>query len=791
MTYSPSHPPSSVPDLGLLLRRLRVAAGLTQEELAERAGISSRAVSDIERGLRTGIYRDTAERLASALGLDPVARRDLTEAARRPPSAARDLGSLPPPPPTPLHGRDGELRELARLIEPGGRRLVTLVGAPGVGKSRLALEAAHLAAAAGRAAWFVALAPISRADSVPSAVLRALDLPDTGDALRLIAQRVPPGGLVILDNFEHLLDAAMWLGDLLAGCPSITVLTTSRAPLRLRLEHQLMVEPISEEAALELLHERAAAGRHAQRWGPGDRELARHVCAQLDCLPLALELAAAALSSMTLASLRAGLEEHLDVLGEGMRDMPARHRNVRSAVAWSADLLSPADRRLLRSLSVFSGTFAIDAVRTVARLDVQGATRGLGRLVEQSLVSLSGDPRATTRYQLLEVVRQAVRDEALAAGELLTFRLRHLEHYVALAEEAEPHLHGPGRAEWSEVLLSEADNLEAALAFAAEHGQTDLGLRLGTALWRWWRQRDALNPGRAHFRRLLAAPPGSPAVRARALWAASWLALHQQDHAESRRLNEELLSLATKTGDQLARRNALTGLGMVLRAEGAAAASLPLFREALELATRAGDRWILATSIFNVAQPLLETGAFVEGEEMLEEARHRYLELGDLGFAARMLLYRSQSAIRLDETDRAAAHVAEAARTFVGLDEPWGQVECLEMAGVILAAAGREEAGAAALAKARATRALLGSAQLGPDARIVEEVVTAARLRSGDRWRAASTAGEQKPLDAALAAALGELARLRMDGHDDAPSVPETSQASVAQADPVGESGEA
>lgn len=757
MTHSPSHPPTSVPDLGMLLRRHRQAAGLTQEELAELAGISARAVSDIERGLRTGIYRDTADRLAGALRLEPEARAGLLEAARRPTAASAIASTLPPAPPTPLHGRQAELEAIAQLIDAGGRRLVTLVGPPGVGKSRLALAAAHSAAAAARLSWFVPLAPISAAAAVPSAVLRTLELPDTGDAIERISRRLPAGSLLVLDNFEHVLDAAPWLADLLAAVPPMTVLVTSRAPLRLLLEQQVVVEPLAPEPALDLFRERVATLAARADWDDADQALAKRICSRLDRLPLALELGAAALSHLTLASLAEGLDQHLDVLGEGRRDMPSRHRSVRDAVTWSAELLRPADRELLRTVSVFAGTFGIDAVAKVAATDKERAIRGLARLVEQSLVRVGGELAGWPRYELLEVVRQAAREEALAAGELLTYRQRHLEHFVTLAEGGESALHSGGRAEWAERLLADLDNLEAALDFAAERGEADLGLRLATALWRWWRQRGALNSGRAHFRRLLALPGGTAPVRARALWGASWLALHQQDKDESRSLNEALLELATQTGDGLARRNALTGLGMVLRYEGKPDESLPLFREAVELAREAGDPWIHATSIFNVGQPLLETGALAEGEQLLEDARRRYLELGDAGFAARLLLYRARAAVLAREPGRAAAHFVGAADTFTELGEQWGLVECLEVGAAILALVGRDNAAAAALGTAGALHASLGSAPLGPDAQLVEPIFEAARTRSGPAWPAAAAAGAERSLGEALELLIADL----------------------------------
>lgn len=755
MTHSPSNPPSS--DAGLLLRRHRREAGLTQEELAERAGISPRTVSDIERGIRTSIYRDTADRLAAGLGLDPRQRDELIGASRRAPERPAQLGHLPAVPPTPLFGRERELGRLAALVE-GGARLVTLTGPPGVGKSRLALEAAHSLAARRSGAWYISLAPVGAPEGVPSAVLRGLELPDVGEGVDRVAQRLPPGSLLVLDNFEHVLEAAPWLGELLQASPSLVVLATSRAPLRLRAEREFPLLPLEEDAALHLFRERTSAVRLDQPWDERELELARRICTRLDGIPLALELGAAATAYLSLAGLADGLDARLDILGEGWRDMPARHRSMQAAVAWSLDLLAPPDREVMEAVSVFAGTFGIEAVAAVAAREEAVAVHRLRRLVEQSLVRMADEVNGQPRYQVLEVVRQTAGREAAAAGRLDGYRSRHLDHFLQLAEAAEPHMHGFARNEWSDRMAAEMDNVDAALDHAEASGDTDRGLRLATALWRWWRQRGVINPGRSRFRRLLEMAQGSPEVRARALWGASWLALHQQDKEDARRWSEELLRLADATGGKLARRNALTGLGMVARFEGREEESLPLFREAESLARGAGDPWILATSIFNVGQPLQALGRLPEAEQAFEDARGRYLALGDLAFAARMRLYQAMGALLSGDTARARIAVAEAAGVFTGLGEPWGQVECLEIGAATLALLRQDAAAASALGAAAAAHQVLGSAQLGPDRALMAPFLEDARARARDGWAKAMAAGSDLDLEEAVSNLLGDLA---------------------------------
>ena len=752
MTDSPTHSPTSPPDLGLLLRRHRREAGLTQEELAEQAGISARAVSDIERGVRTTIYRDTAMRLADALGLAGGAEAALLAASRREPRVQRPELRLPPLPATALLGRAAATAKLVELLgQADGPRLVTVTGPGGAGKTRLALEAAHRLADRFPVICFVPLAPVVAVGEVATALLRALEIPDTGGAAEAIGRRLPAGGLLVLDNFEHLVEAAPLIAELLAGVGGLRFLVTSRAPLRLRLEREMALDRLGHDSARDLFRERAEAIRPELTWGRPELALAERICTRLDRLPLALELAAAGLRHQTLGSLAAGLDAHLAPLDAGWRDGPARHRSMEAAIAWSVDLLGPGERDLLPALSVFAGAFSAQTAAAVAGIDEADAVGRLARLAEQSLVELAGELQGRPRYRLLEVVRQSARARAVRAGELERLRRSHLDQLIVLAEAAEPNLHRAGRPEWFARLSAEADNLAAALTDAADSGEADRGLRLATALWRWWRQRGDFNAGRRHLRRLLSLPGAGGAVRARALWGAIWLALHQRDALEARSLSSDLLELAGATGDGLARRNALTGLGMVARYEARHRESLPLFREALELARQAGDPWILATSTFNVAQPLLEIGARAEAMELLSDARRRYLELGDAGFAARMLLYEALAALMGSDRSLAASRVLEAANVFRALDEAWGQVECLELGSAVLAEFGQDEAAAAASGAARAAHRSLGTAQLPPDAMALAPYLERPRKRSETAWEAAFRAGGEAPLGEAVA----------------------------------------
>ncbi len=691
-------------DLGELVRLHRAAIGITQEELAERAGLSARAVSDIERARRKRVYPDTALRLADALRLEGEERSvfqrvgrgslgELTLEDRRATTGARAVGA----PLDRFLGRRRELDVLLGALRSPDARLVTLTGTGGIGKTRLALEAsARCETEFSDGFRVVPLADVREASQVAAAIARALGVRAERDTTfaALVRQLRARQMFLVLDTFEHLLHAAPIPVDLLAACPGLKVLVTSRAPLRVSGERQITVPPLPLPPAVarravpadlagwpsvELLVERIRAVNPAFGLDDANATAIRDISRRLAGIPLAIELAARRTKHMSVHALREHLVGRLDVLSAGARDLPPRQQTMRATIAWSYDLLDEAARRLFRTLAVFAAGCSIDAARAISGGTPEATLEAMSVLVDHSLVTLEATV-GDDRYLMLDVIRAFAAEVALEAGDLDLAGERHATYFLELARSARPHLLGDAQDVWYARLDREHENFRVVLRRLLEHGDSEASLRLTAALWMFWRQHGDFAEGRRWLRQALSQEGGSTAARAEALWGAAWLAYHQGDYVAMRTLADEHLALAREHADEPALRNALTEQGMLLMVGGRYVDSLEAFREALDIARRVGSDWILALSLFNLGHATTHAGDPVAGERLLREALDHFTALGDRQFVARSKAQLAVASLMRNDADAARRLASESLSGFARVGEGWGIAEGLEIA---------------------------------------------------------------------------------------------------------------
>lgn len=734
--------------LGGALKKLRAAAGLTQEELAERAGISARTVSDVERGLRASVHGDTARRLGTALGLGAQDRARFSALARGrvESTPTSDL----PIPPTRLVGRSGELASVVDRLQDEQVRLLTLTGPGGIGKTRLALEAAaRVREHFDGGVFFVSLGELRDAALVGPELAKVIGVVESGPDLAELLPRRLAGtrALVVMDTFEHLTPAVPLVYSLLLSCPQTTFLVTSRSALRLRGEHEFPVPPLGQSHAAALFEERARAVRPDVHL---DAPVVADICRKLDGLPLAIELAAARVRHLPLSAILQQLEHRLEFLVGGPLDLPLRQRTIRDTVGWSHDLLGPQEQALFRRFSVFAG-WSLEAVADVAGID---PLHGVSALVDQSLVVLEPQSREP-RYAMLDIVREYAAARLADAGETGEVERRHALHYLALAERAEPHLAGSAQRDWFGRLDADRGNLRRGMAWAVDHGEAALALRYTVALWRYWRQLGEFAEGRRWADAALAVV-GTTAhsLRAKALWGAAALAFPQADHARMAELAAEALGIAHQSDDPMDLRNALTIHGMVAMCEGRYREAVEPYTECVAICRALGTTWQSATSHLNLADALLHSGRTEDAIDGFERALRLYRELGDDVFAARVTNHLAHAALARNDFARADRLARDALAVFAEHGERQGIAEALDT----MAAARSDAEQAAVIAGAAAALRETIAARPAPfDVAITGPLLRRLKERAPEQqWRCWWDAGQALEPAAAAAYAMAK-----------------------------------
>jgi predicted ATPase/transcriptional regulator with XRE-family HTH domain len=777
-----------VPSFGQLLKSLRVEAGLTQEALAERAGLSVRGIQDLERGV-TRPLRDTARRLAGGLQLGGAARVRFEQAAGPAPRrrghgdapAADNSGESPrdgPPSTLPLQltrliGREYELARIVAMIAQPEGRLFTLTGPGGIGKTRLAVEAAsRLLDSFPDGVIFVGLAAVEDSALVPAAIARALGVREAtgrsileGVAAFLQARQV----LLVLDNVEHLPDAALTVHELLATCRRLSVLATSRAALHLRGEQVVPIAPlrlppastelseleIRDTPAVALFTDRACAVDPDFAITAANAQDVVAICRRLDGLPLAIELAAARCKYLSPQALLARLARSLPLLTGGARDLPERQQTLRATIAWSHDLLPAEAQRVFRCLAIFSGGCEINDAAAIIGTDSTDAGDmfgHIGTLVAASLLSPVERPDGEPRFSMLETIREYGLEMLTAHDQLATIQERHGMHFLALVEEAEPHLVGPNVGVWLDRLELEHDNLRSALSWAVAAGNAAIALRIAGALWRFWYLRSHLTEGRRRLETVLTMPGATavpPPVRANALFGASVQAIEQGDFRSATPLLEEALALYRQAGDRRTIGATLNVLALTARMSGEHSRATALHEESLEMARAIGNRAGVVANLSNLGVIARDTGDYARAADLYAEALAGYRELKNRAGVALSLTNLAEVTQFQGLATEAAALYREAMPLQQQLGNKQGVAECLEGAALIARASGMLEVSALLFGAADAVRRAIGYAVAEPD--------KARRQRNLDDLRsalnAAADAAEQgiTPFDRAWA----------------------------------------
>ncbi|MFP5378075.1 MAG: BTAD domain-containing putative transcriptional regulator [Acidimicrobiia bacterium] len=714
--------------------------------------------------LMTALYRDGRQAdalrafqrarttLLDDLGLEPGPELRALEAAvlAHDPALEAPPTVAPPPPgnlphlPSRFVGRERELAEVAALV--AANRLVTLTGPGGSGKTRLALEVA----AAARpgwvdGVWLVELAAVSDPGLVAAAVAGALGVAEEpGVALAATLARTLGSRrlLLVADNCEQVAGACARLArDLLAAGPGLHVLATSRRVLGVAGEVAWAVPPLGTDPpsgedewwacdAGRLLADRAAAASPGFAPAAADAAAALAICRRLDGLPLAIELAAARLRTLTVGQVADRLQDRFALLTTGDPTAAPRQRTLRAAVEWSHDLLGPAERAVFARLAVFAGAFPLEAAEAVAGgagVEAAEVLDVVARLVDRSLVARRPDVDGTARFRLLDTLRAFGAERLAASGEAPAARRRHLAWHLALAEAEAGRMRGPTQVAALERVDASEDDLRAALG-AAVDGGGPAALRLAAALWWYWVRRGRLSEGREWLRRALEGGAGAPAgLRATALAAAAYLAWVQDDLAEAGPLAAAAREAAGEAGDAAARALAAAVAGRVALSAGDPDAAAAADDDALAAYRRLGDRWGEAWVLRHLAGVAMSRGDPDEATSLAGASRGLFAALDDGWGVAGTVDLLATIALDRGDLEAACALGEESVRSYRRLGDRAGLAVALYHLAVARRERGEVEPAARLAAESAALdRQLGGRASLAAASALVDEMAAVA-----------------------------------------------------------------
>jgi len=771
---------------GQWLKQRRKALDLTQDEFARRVGCAVSMLQKIEADERRPSPQ-MAEALSKALGVAPdkfLAFIEFARSGRRTTVGAlfHPLSNLPAPT-TPLIGREREVAAVHQRLLRDDTRLLTLIGPPGIGKTRLALQvAAEVCDHFDDGVFFVALAPITDPDLVAPTIIQTLELyegkhqPPLDALCDSLRDKVI---LLVLDNLEQVIAAAPVVAKLLAACPLLKILATSRVALRVRAERQFHVPPLglpdpnhsphlqelSQYPALALFVERAQAIQPDFSLIEANASTVARICHRLDGLPLAIELVAARVRLLSPAEILPRLGGRFLLQSDGLRDIDERQRTLHSAIEWSHCLLTGDERILFARLAVFVGGWTLEAAELVCQNGENGSTTRvldlLAQLVNKSLV-LQHEVNGESRFSMLETIREYALAQLNECRDADTIRWRHAQYYLKLAGAAEPELTGTRQIAWLDRLEREHGNLRAALDWALDCGQVTLAAQLCGTLWHFWAMRGHLDEGRRWLertRRLGTKGEAGlqPSVRAMLWNSEGSLAYYQGDHAAARLLFAQGLDLAREAGDKWSMAFALDGLGAQATSRGDYDQATAFSEQSLALSREIGDDWLSGITLINLGELARLRGDDAHATRLYEESLMLLQRVGDRLFVAIALDDLGQVAQNQHHYDQARAIHQESLELCRRLGSQRGMALCLEKLAGVAGARGQPERAARLLGAAEVLRRASQSPMGAPDRADYERFIATARAGLDDESLATAWAkGCAMTLEEAITYALSD-----------------------------------
>ena len=721
-------------------------------------------------------YASTAE-----LARDLTIMRDHMDEAVIEPPAAWSPRRLPPQRNT-LIGRERELEAAKKLLTQDDIRLVTLTGPGGTGKTRLAVQLAEeIADQFPGGVWFAGLAPILDSGLVVSGIAQALEVRSSGtrplvEDIKEHLRRLH-GALLLLDNFEHVLSAASVVTDLLGASRELKILVTSRAALHLYGEQELQVPPLalpdprslgevemlSGYPAVALFVQRARAVKPDFALGEENAAAVVEICARLDGLPLAIELAAARVKVLTPVAILGRLESRLRLLTGGARDLPERQQTLRRALDWSYELLTSEEQRLSRRLAVFAGGFTLEAAEAVAdagedlNLDVFD---GVASLVDKSLLQQMGESAGEARFGMLETLREYGLERLAGSGEEAATRRAHAAYFLIMAEDGSPHMAGgPEQALWVERFFAEHDNIRAALGWLTRTGNADWGLRLARALSQFWLEHAYPTEGREWISALLKLH-GSGLMRMRVFAFLIGLCNRQGDHASALKYTQENLALAREQGDQAAIAANLNSLSVTQTLLGDYIAAKESCEAAFHAWEDLGEHAAASRILSNLADIYKAEGDYARARSIHEQAFSRFEALGDRSGMAWSLNHKGDVARAQADVLSARSLYEQALEIFREQGDGQGVASSIADLGRVAS-----DEGDHVRANVLFAESLRISRQLGRKwdlARVLDEMARSA-ARTGGWERALHLAGAATAVRERIGAPLAPVEKVRLD----------------------------